>query len=227
VLSAVSRSAAGLAAAATTIGGGAVIVALGVLPHPWSQGYVSEGGVATSPRAWLYVLGIISLAAGLALLGLALRRFAPFVCGLLLTAGAFGSLSGVVSCTPGCPLPPYEQSTPTDVVHAGASVAAVGLAVLAMLCVAYYATHSALRGAARVVFAVSAPLMVLLAVGLLAVGRGMFTSVLERVALATVLVWMLATAAVLALDERRPGAIGADPVIVPAPKRPQTAVRRG
>ncbi|MEU7820331.1 DUF998 domain-containing protein [Catellatospora sp. NPDC049133] len=192
-----SRWAAGLAVAAAVAGIAAVMYALGVLPEPWTRGYISEGGVASSPRDGVYRAGILTLAGSLALLGLALRRLVPFVYAMLVTASVFGAGSAAVSCTPGCPLPPYEPSTPADLVHAGASVVAVGLAVLAMAVVALISLRPVLRAVARAFAAVTLPLALLLVVGLLAIGRGPFTSVLERVALAPLVVWVVVTGVLL------------------------------
>ncbi|MEV0459628.1 DUF998 domain-containing protein [Catellatospora methionotrophica] len=192
-----SRQAAAIAAIGAVVGTAAVVYALGVLPEPWTRGYISEGGVATSPRDGLYRLGILALAGSLALLGVALRRLVPFVFAMLVTAGVFGGVSSAVSCTPGCPLPPYEPSTPTDLVHAGASVVAVGLAVLAMGVVALISLQSVLRTSARWFFAVTLPLALVLVYGLLAIGRGTFTSVLERVALVPVVAWVVVTGVLL------------------------------
>lgn len=201
-----SRVAAGLAVLCAAAGTGAVMYALGVLPEPWTRGYISEGGVATSPRDGIYRAGIVALACSLALLGVALRRLVPFVFGILATASAFGTASAAVSCTPGCPLPPYEPSTPADLVHAGASVLGVGLAVVAMAAVALISLQPVLRRTARVFAAVTLPLAVALVVGLLAIGRGLFTSVLERVALVPVVVWIAVTGLQLL---RRPAAVPA------------------
>ncbi|GAA1621772.1 DUF998 domain-containing protein [Catellatospora bangladeshensis] len=198
-----SRVAAGLAVVCAAAGTGAVMYALGVLPEPWTRGYISEGGVATSPRDGIYRAGIVALAASLALLGTALRRLVPFVFAILATAGVFGTASAAVSCTPGCPLPPYEPSTPADLVHAGASVLGVGLAVVAMTAVALISLQPVLRRTARMFAAVTLPLAVLLVFGLLAIGRGLFTSVLERVALVPVVLWIAVTGLQLL---RRPAA---------------------
>ncbi|MBV1853495.1 DUF998 domain-containing protein [Catellatospora tritici] len=194
------RRAAGGAVAACVVGTAAVMYGLGVLPEPWLRGYISEGGVASSPRHWVYRTGIVLVAASLVLLGAALRRLVPYVCAVLVTAGGFGAVSAAVSCTPGCPLPPYERSTPTDLVHAGASMVAVGLAMVAMGGVAAISLQPALRRTARVFFAVSLPLMAALVFGLLALGRGLFTSVLERVALVPPVGWVAATGLLVLLD---------------------------
>ncbi|WP_196279635.1 DUF998 domain-containing protein [Catellatospora paridis] len=192
-----SRWPAGFAVVFAVAGTAAVMYALGVLPEPWTRGYISEGGVATSPRDGIYRTGILALAGSLALLGAALRRLVPFVCAMLVAAAVFGVLSSAVSCTPGCPLPPYEPSTAPDLVHAGASVLAVGLAVVAMVAVALIALQPALRRTARVFSGVTVPLALLLVIGLLAIGRGLFTSVLERVALVPVVGWVVVTGVLL------------------------------
>lgn len=192
-----SRWSAGFAAVLAVAGTTAVMYALGVLPEPWTRGYISEGGVASSPRDGIYRAGILALAGSLALLGAALRRLVPFVFAMLAVAAVFGVLSSAVSCTPGCPLPPYEPSTAADLVHAGASVVAVGLAVVAMAAVALIALQPVLRRTARVFAVVTLPLALLLVVGLLAIGRGLFTSVLERVALVPVVLWVVVTGVLL------------------------------
>ncbi|GAA1423605.1 DUF998 domain-containing protein [Catellatospora coxensis] len=218
-----SRWAAGLAVAGAVAGTAAVMYALGVLPEPWTRGYISEGGVATSPRDGIYRAGILALAGSLALLGVALRRLVPFVYAIAVAAGAFGAVSSAVSCTPGCPLPPYEPSTAPDLVHAGASVLAVGLAVVAMAVVALISLQPMLRTTARVFLAVTLPPALLLVFGLLAIGRGLFTSVLERVAVAPVVVWVAATGVLLCLPSRTPGVAGSQPLAA----RPKMTTRIG
>ncbi|WP_155373713.1 DUF998 domain-containing protein [Catellatospora vulcania] len=221
-----SRWPAASAAVFAIAGAGAVMYALGVLPEPWTRGYISEGGVATSPRDGIYRAGILALAGSLALLGTALRRLVPFVCVILVTAGGFGAASAAVSCTPGCPLPPYEPSTPSDLVHAGASVLAVGLAVVAMGVVAFIALQSSLRTAARAFFGVTAPLAVVLVFGLLAIGRGLFTSVLERVALVPVVLWVVATGVLVCRLPRPHGMVASSPEQVAAGPRTTAGITR-
>ena len=60
-------------------------------------------------------------------------RLAP---ALLAAGGVLTGLSGAVTCTAGCPLPPFEQPTVADLVHGGASVAATAAVVLAMVALA-------------------------------------------------------------------------------------------
>jgi hypothetical protein len=118
----------------------------------------------------------------------------------LLLAGALGGVSSGVSCTAGCPLPPYEHTTTRDLVHASTSIGAVGFATLAMLIVAIAGVDGRLRRIAQVCFAICAPLLLALAVGLLALGRSPTTAILERVALAGVVAWGIATAVALRTD---------------------------
>jgi hypothetical protein len=99
-------------------------------------------------------------------------------------------VSSSVRCTAGCPLPPFEQATADDLVHAGASIIAVGLVALAMLLLAL--GDSQLRSMSRLWFAVTAPVIAILGILLLAVGRSTATAVTERVGLTAVLGWLIA-----------------------------------
>jgi uncharacterized protein DUF998 len=175
------------AALVTAAGAVAIIVAVAALPHPWTTGYVSEAGVATDPRSGLYRLGILGLCVGLVLLGAVVR--ALIATGLLVAAGAIGSVSAVVTCSPGCPLPPYERATATDLVHATASCLSIGLATLAILSLAATGSRSA-----RYAFAITAPTLAALGICLLAIGRSTATAVLERAVLALLVGWVLVTA---------------------------------
>lgn len=191
-----SRCAAGVAAITALAGGVAVVIALAALPHPWTGGYVSEAGVATDPRAALYRIGILGVAVSLVLLGIVLFHAVRVAAALLAVAGVLASISASVPCTAGCPLPPYERTTPMDLVHAGASTAAVGFAALAMGVTAMTVDRADrwLYRAAQIGFGLVAPMLAGLAVGLLAVGRGELTAVLERAALGTLLIWLTTTA---------------------------------
>jgi hypothetical protein len=117
---------------------------------------------------------------------------------VLAAASVFGIASSRVSCTTGCPLPPYQATTVPDLIHAAASIAAVALAAVAMVSLAVSRPPGVVRWFARAGAAVCVPLLVFLAVAILAVGRGRLTAVTERVALALVLAWALATALAIA-----------------------------
>src|SRR4051812_22881612 len=85
--------------------------------------YVSEGGISGAPHAWLYRISVWLIAVALALLApRAGARSAALAFGLAAPA-AF--VSGAVSCSPGCPLPPFERPTAGDLVHAGGTIVAL------------------------------------------------------------------------------------------------------
>jgi hypothetical protein len=190
----------------TAITGGA-LMAYGVsaMPHPWTTGYISQAGAPGAAHAGAYRAGVLLLAITLFLLGNALVSLAGV---LLIGAGGLAAISSRVSCTPGCPLPPYEHSTTRDLVHAGTSIAAIGITVLAMLAIAALSPDRPQARAARIAAVVCVPVLVTLAITLLAIGRGTTTAVLERVGLVAVLAWII-TCALLAL--RRPPAGAAAP----------------
>jgi Protein of unknown function (DUF998) len=196
-------------AAAATIGAVLVTMAVRALPAPLVGGYVSEAGEPGAGHPWLYRVGIALLGVALALLGTAIatrrppiaRRAVPL---LLLGAAGSAGLSSQVRCTAGCPLPPYEHTTPTDLVHAGASMGAVGLAALAMLALGYAGgdVPARVRRAARIGAAITVPLTGALGICLLAIGRSATTAVLERATLASVLASLLAVALMLPAPRR-------------------------
>jgi hypothetical protein len=187
----VPRYLSSIAALVTAAGAVAILLGVAALPHPWTTGYVSEAGVATDPRSRLYRFGILGLCAGLILLGAAIR--ALIATALLIAAGAIGSVSAAVTCSPGCPLPPYEHTTAMDIVHATASCLSIGLATLAILALATAGSQSA-----RVTFAVAAPTIAALGICLLAIGRSTATAILERAVLALLIAWVIGTALRLA-----------------------------
>ncbi|MFI9643066.1 DUF998 domain-containing protein [Micromonospora sp. NPDC051925] len=198
------RAAAASAAAGCVLAGAvAVTVAVVAGPGPGPTGYVSEAGIVDSAYAPTYRIGVFALAAALLLLAAALPA-ALRVAAWLLAAGAVCTvLSGAVTCSAGCPLPPFEATTVADLVHGGASIAAVGVTVLAMLAIGFTAPATpALRWVARMGAAVALPLAVVIALGLLTVGRGGLVGGLERLVLLACTGWGLATATLLAA--RRP-----------------------
>jgi arginine exporter protein ArgO len=194
------RRAATISAVVTALLGGA-LMAYGVsaLPRPWTTGYISQAGAPGATHAGAYRAGVLLLALTLFLLGNALMSLAGV---LLIGAGALAAVSSRISCTPGCPLPPYEHSTGRDLVHAGTSIAAIGVTVLAMLAIAAFSPDHRQRRVARIAAVICGPVLVALAITLLAIGRSTTTAVLERIGLTGVLFWVIGCA-LLAL--RRPG----------------------
>ncbi|MGW0433925.1 DUF998 domain-containing protein [Micromonospora sp. NPDC003197] len=187
------------AAAGCAVGGSvAVVVAVVAGPGPGLTGYVSEAGVAASSYATTFRLGIFGLAAALLLLGTVLRPAARLAAALLLTGGLLTVVSGAVTCSDGCPLPPFERATVADLVHGGASIAAVAAAVLAMLAVLVSPTASrALRLLSGGAAAIALPLSATVGLGILLVGRGMLVGVVERLLLALIMLWVIAAATVI------------------------------
>ncbi|QOC93037.1 DUF998 domain-containing protein [Micromonospora craniellae] len=123
---------------------------------------------------------------------------------LLVVGGLTTLLSGAVTCSAGCPLPPFEPATVADLVHGGASVAATAAVVFAMIAVALAPqVDQRLRRPATIAAMVALPLAVSVAAAMLFVGRGSLVGVLERLVLAVIVVWGLTTALTLA-SARRP-----------------------
>jgi hypothetical protein len=153
--------------------------------------YVSEAGVSDSSYFVLYRASVI--AAGLAAAALAAAMFRSFaLVGLALLAAAPGIIgSAVVGCTPGCPLPPHEVTTAGDLVHAAASIIGVGCCALAMLALARTASGP-LRRLAWIAVLAGWPLLVATALSMVVFGRGLGTGLLERVALAACLAFIIA-----------------------------------
>jgi hypothetical protein len=196
---------------------GAVLVGVGVsaLPHPWTHGYVSEGGVAGAGHATLYRIGIAALALSMGLLGLALARgpapgrppfwlrWWPLPWLSLVLGAAMGLVSSRVTCTRGCPLPPYQRTTFQDLVHAAASVGAVSFTALAILGIALIYPAGPLRRVARMATAICMPMLVALAVAIGVIGRGVTAGVLERISLAAVLLSAVMLAGSIGRGARR------------------------
>ena len=157
--------------------------------------YVSESGVPGAPHADLYRAGVWLSAAALALLVAPAHGTVRMAAPAFALAAPAAAISGAITCSPGCPLPPFERATAADLVHAAASIAALLLCGAAMLAYAVQPFKSPLRRAGRLGVALAAPLLALSGVGLLFVGRGLFTGTVERAALLAVSAWLIATAA--------------------------------
>ncbi|GAA2624506.1 hypothetical protein GCM10010399_64850 [Dactylosporangium fulvum] len=204
------RWCAGLATAAACLGAvGLAVSVAGSAPFR----YVSESGVAGAPHAGLYRASMLLLAASLALLAVPARHTLSFpvrigglvlapmamVSGLggltLAVAAPLAGLSGLVTCSPGCPLPPYETPTANDLVHAAGAIGALLLLALVMLLYATQPDATALRRVGRFGILVAYPPLILSAAGIALLGRGLFTGLMERTALVAVSAWLIMTAA--------------------------------
>ncbi|MFD2764555.1 DUF998 domain-containing protein [Micromonospora eburnea] len=200
----VARAVAASAAAGCVVAGTvAVTVAVVAGPGPGLTGYVSEAGITASGYAGTYRIGVFALAAALLLLAVALPPALEPAAALLAVGGGCTALSGAVTCSAGCPLPPFEAATVADLVHGGSSVAATAAAVFAMLALAFApAAGRPLRRIARGGAALAVPLSAAIALAMLTVGRGSVVGVLERLLLLVVAGWGLATATALGLARR-------------------------
>jgi hypothetical protein len=200
-----SSTAADLAMPVGLLAGAGLIISQ--LPRGLS-GYVSEAGVPGSSLSGLYQLSVLGIAATAGLLGYVLwptsrqhgrwwrgrRAWAPAA--LLVTAAPMVAVSATVTCTTGCPLPPYEPTTPTDLVHAVASIIGVGCCALAMAALAWQA-EGRLRTVSMVAVLAGWPVMLGTAIGIAAIGRGPLTALLERLGLAVCVGWLVSVAAIL------------------------------
>ncbi|MEV0001941.1 DUF998 domain-containing protein [Micromonospora sp. NPDC050980] len=192
------RFAAAVAAGCVVAGAVAVTVAVVAGPGPGPTGYVSEAGVTDSGYAGAYRIGIFTLATALLLLAGALPAAARAASVLLAASAVATALSGTVTCSAGCPLPPFEAATVADLVHGGASIAATAAVVFAMLAlVCSPASGPALRRVATVGAALALPLAGAVGLAMLLVGRGALVGVLERVLLTVTAAWGLTTAVLL------------------------------
>ncbi|NUT03798.1 MAG: DUF998 domain-containing protein [Hamadaea sp.] len=175
-----SRAVAATAAVLGTISG--LLLVRAVAPASLAD-YVSASAVPEQPHTLAYRLGIFGLAATAALLAVATRSIVALP---LAVAVPMIALSGAVTCTPGCPLPPYEQTTAQDLVHATTSVLGVGLCALAMLAGAWRGSRLS-----KIAIFVTWPLLAGTAIGIVAVGRGPVTGVLERLGLIACVMWLV------------------------------------
>ncbi len=190
-----ARACAAAAGTAVPAGFAVVVVALAAGPGLWVPGYVSEAGTAGSPLAWAYRAGMLLVAAGVLLLAGSFWPLSRGAAALLLVSGLGAGTSGAVPCTAGCPLPPYEPSTPADLVHTGAAIAGLTCCALAMLLLAVRPlTPAALRRAAVRGAAVTVPLGLAEAAAMALAGRGAVTGAVERVLLCWVVAWLCGAA---------------------------------
>lgn len=199
------RPAAALGATAAAVAGSvAVTVAVVAGPGPGLSGYVSEAGVTASSYAAPYRGGVLGLAGALLLLAVALPRPLRAVAALLGAGAAGAVLSALVNCSAGCPLPPFEATTAADLVHGGASIAAVACCVLAMLALALAVPAPPGAAVGRLAMAgvvLALPLSALVGLAMLTLGRGAVFGVLERLLLLVIVAWLAGTGLALA----RPG----------------------
>jgi hypothetical protein len=200
-------------AALTLVVGAALLARSVVATQGWLYaGFVSETGQPGAPHRDGYTLGILGLAAALVLLAGAalLRGGSPAwigwgVAALFVLGGLSAGVSSLVSCTAGCPLPPFQTPTPGDLVHAAASVLGMALCGAAMAVYAISPVPSALRTLGRAGVAVTLPLAIVAGFGLVFVGRGTFTGTAEKALVLVIIAWTLAICLAHVLGSARLG----------------------
>src|SRR6266545_3289242 len=185
---------------------GGLFVAVGGTPGLRVSGYVSELGAQGAPWARAYRAAILALGVGLALLAVAYQPVSALAATALVFAAAFATVSALVRCTPGCPLPPQVATAPADIAHASASIAAFVLAACAMLVLARVAAEDPVARLCRYAVVLVTALGTPVGVGMVLVGRGLFTGVLERAMMAVAIAWLIGVS-VLAGLSRSPGSL--------------------
>lgn len=208
-----TRVTAGLAALTLVVGATAFIRAV-VLTQGWLYaGFVSESGQPGAPHRAGYTYGILGLGVSLVLFALAvwLRGGSPAwlvwsAGGLLAIGGLLAAVSSLVSCSAGCPLPPFQTPTAADLVHASASVLGMAACGAAMAVFAVSPDRSVLRTIGRGWVAVTLPLAVVAGLSLTLVGRGTLTGTVEKVLVIVIIGWVLG--ACLLLTRRAPAERG-------------------
>jgi Protein of unknown function (DUF998) len=187
-----ARRAAAIGAAACFVGGGvAVTVAVVAGPASGWTGYVSEAGTGSGIYASVYRIGVLVFAAGLLPLSAAVAATSRLAAALFGGAALGGALSGTATCSDGCPLPPFEAATTADLVHGGASIAAVAACVVAMPVVAACAATTSLRRGSLVAAAVAFLLSGVVGAGMLAIGRSAVVGIVERALLIAIALWLI------------------------------------
>jgi hypothetical protein len=173
---------------------GGLLIAAAHTPGLQVRGYLSELGAVGAPWAGTYRAAILGIAVAVGLLAIAIEPVSLLAAGALGAAAALAAVSGTVRCTPGCPLPPTAAATPADIIHASASIAALTLVACAMLLLARTGADPlarACRYALVLVIALGTPV----GAGIVLVGTGVFTGVLERAMMAVAIAWQVGVSA--------------------------------
>ena len=190
------RVAASFAVAAVVLGAVGLLISLSSLGIGT---YVSEAGVPGTRYEGLYRASVLAIGMAVGALALALRGVERAAAVALALATPFALASAAVTCSQGCPLPPYERPTAADLVHAGSTVVSLAFCGLAILLLAWRGPDGPLRTVARAGLVVAVPLLAASGASLVFAGRGTATGVLERLALAAALGWLIATAVAVAV----------------------------
>jgi Protein of unknown function (DUF998) len=203
---ALARVIAGLAALTLVVGAMSAVRAV-VLSQGWIYaGFVSETGEPGAPHRDGYTYGILGQGGALLLLAVAIvlrRSVAAWVAwsaaGLLALGGLLAGVSGLVSCSAGCPLPPFETPTGADLVHASSSVLGLAVCGAAMAAFAIAPAPSLLRTVSRVWVGITLPLAIVAGVSLVFIGRGATTGSVEKVLVLVIIAWVLVTSLIISV----------------------------
>ena len=120
-------------------------------------------------------------------------RSARLAATLLTGAAMFAGTSAAIPCSNQCPLPPFEPTTPADIIHTAASIVGMVLLAAAMGAVAFADLRRAQRRLALVAAAGTVPVGAALGLTMLFVGRGQAGAGLERLLLVIAVSWLIGT----------------------------------
>jgi hypothetical protein len=188
---------AGAAGLAGAVAIGCLVLAAARTPGFAAVDYVSELGVGGGANR--YRAGVLVAAVGVAMFGLATRRV-RLAGGLLGASALLFVSSATVTCTPGCPLPPYDPDTTVqDVLHAGASAGALGCAGLAMLVLAARYPDRLVAAVCGIAGVLVVALMALTGIALLVNSKGLLGGLLERGVIGAALSWLSVAGTTIAL----------------------------
>jgi hypothetical protein len=188
-----------LAALAAAAAGACLLLAATRTPGYGPADYLSELGATPAPAAALYRLAVLGAALGAALMA-GVTRWFRLVSGLLGVSALLFVGSASVTCTAGCPLPPYNPATTArDVFHAAISAGALGFAGLAMLALAVATADPLVGVASRIAGWLMVVLMAATGTALLVQAEGAANGLLERAVVAVALGWLLLVSALVAV----------------------------
>jgi len=188
-------------AAIIAVGFGAMVLADVRMGFPV---FVSESATRVAPGAVQFRAGLWAVTVGILLLSFAVRRsdaLAAMVLAFLAAPAAF--TSGLITCTPGCPLPPYSATTNGNLLHAGASIVSLAALGLTIMLISFRQPTTVLGQVARLAQPYAVLLLSATAVALVVLGHQPLTGVLERASLAVVFGWLLVTSIAIERDTAR------------------------
>jgi hypothetical protein len=108
--------------------------------------------------------------------------------------------SGVVPCSDQCPLPPYEPTTPADLLHTAASILGMAALAAAMAVTWSAVVRPAVRRLTAAALTLTVPLGAALGLTMLLAGRDTTSALLERILLVVAVSWLVGTALLTTFD---------------------------